>query len=87
MIGLGFTVPTYAVGELVIIYYRQVFLPIGIALAMWDVVQNPAYRMLMSYHLDVILGLLLATLIPWSVVMDYWPHGVNEYKAVVLTMW
>ena len=28
---LGFTVTTYAVGEMVIIYYRQVLLPIGIA--------------------------------------------------------
>ena len=27
----GFTVPTYAVGGMVIIYYRQVLLPIGIA--------------------------------------------------------
>ena len=31
MIGWVFMVPTYAVGELVIIYYRQVLLPIGIA--------------------------------------------------------
>ena len=28
---LGFTVPTYVVGEMVIIYYRQVFLPLGFA--------------------------------------------------------
>ena len=31
VIGWVFTVPTYAVGELVIIYYTQVFLLIGIA--------------------------------------------------------
>ena len=52
------------VGVRVIIYYRQLLLPIGIAWLCEILVQNPAYRMLTSITQHVILGLLLATLIP-----------------------
>ena len=51
LIGWGFTVPTYAVGLGVIIYYRQVLLPIGIAwlCEMW-------YRILLIGCLCLSLG-------------------------------
>ena len=48
---LGFTVPTYAVGEMVIIYYRQVLLPLGIA---W--LHERWYRFLLIGCLHLSLG-------------------------------
>ena len=39
---------TYLEGVWVVVYYRQVFLPIGVAWLCEGVVQNSAYRMLTS---------------------------------------
>ena len=78
---LGFTVPTYAVGEMVIIYYRQVLLTLGIA---W--LCERWYRILLIGCLHLSLGCdtwftsSYATLIPWSVVMttDPWCKWIQS---------